>query len=1233
MALDLVSSIFSACMYIHEQVMLCKNNNSHVHKLQRVLYSLEEPLKKLKEDEEKADKKLQVLHDIMFLIKDLQEFLDSKIFQKKLFRIARRKKIKEDLEGYQQDLNEQVNLLSLGVITEVNEKVNKVDENVETVLGEIAVIKDEIKKYNKSIEEEKPAEFNFNDLSILDLQKMFGMDKKGATIIRNAINTNNKEQVDSFDLMYAKRILKKGKIPDQAEFCFTSWDVDSNGSLSQEEIYDTMYNILRLKSLHGYVKSFGNKKWFLAFEKQPEEKQNHFYKLIEKEIIERAEQLKISDEISLIFQKAKVNKEQEIEKDEYIKYCMDQSSSLLDIFCDSLCSVMSIKRKRRREKMAIKIEQVSQGENASRDYKDEEEEEQEKEKQKEKEEVKIEKEENDEVEKEVEKENEKEVEKENEKEVEKENEKENQKEIEEKDEKEKENEKEINYQSDKWDGRIEKSTINIYNNGKTIKKLEKGWDWIRGTKVMSHNTGVYHYGIKIDSHNNFENPYLMMGIVPSASTSHTYSSGYCFTGDDSGQWEGRYCLNKASGYGNGCRIKTGDIIHVIVDTDSKNLSFKLNSQDLGICQDNIPNECILSVDLCSKNDQITLLENGDQSEGNDQDNIGIIDQNSSDLKEERLKCHVGDLIKQYKWSSEWTNIRPFQVGKKHFNFEYKNNTGRADILRVNNDGSLSKEEPHKYNWSKGWTTTQFYTINGITYLLLLKKETGLAKIHKMNENGSLGELVEEHYWSSGWTNIKPFQIGKKHYLFQYKTNHGIADILMVNNDGTIGENLHRYKWSKGWTTTEFYIINGITFLFLLKKDNGIIQINKMNENGSLGELVEEHYWSSGWTNIKPFQKGGQHYLFAYKANHGIADILMVNNNGTIGETLHKHQWSKGWTTTEFYTIKGNTYLFLLKKTNGQVKIHIMGKRESPESKKKGPIDLKQARLKCLVGDLIKKYKWSSEWTNIKPFQVGNKHYNFEYKNNNGRADIMMLNNDGSLGKTLHKYKWSKGWTTTEFYTIKGTTYLLLLKMDTQVAMVHKMNENGSLGELVKEIKCSSGWTNIRPFQIGNKHYLFGYKANDGRVDILMLNNNGTIGKILHQSKWSKGWTTTELYTIKGNTYLLLLKKGNGLVKIHKMNENGSVGKLVEKHNWEAGWTNVMPFQVGKKHYLFTYMINKGRTHILLLNRDGTIGETLHKNKWSKGWSTTDFYTINGITYLLLLKKTNGLVKIHKMGKM
>ncbi|KAJ3448465.1 spry domain containing socs box protein [Anaeramoeba flamelloides] len=1204
MALELVSSIYSVCSYIHEQVMLCKNNNSHVHKLQRVLYSLEDPLKKLKEDEEKADQKLQVLHDLMFLINDIKEFLDSKIFKKKLFRIARRKKIHEDLEGYQQDLNEQVNLLSLGVITEVNEKVTKVDENVETVLDEIVVIKKEIKKYNKNIEEEKPAEFNFNDLSILDLQKMFGMDKKGATIIRNVINTNNKEHVDSFDLMYAKRIIKIGKIPDQAEFCFTSWDVDSNGSLSQDEIYDTMYNILRLKSLNGFVKGFEDKKWFLAFEKQPKEKQNCFYKLVEKEIIEMAEELKINDEISLMFQKAKLNEEKEIEKDEYIKYSREHSSSLLDIFCDSLCTVMSIKRKRRKQKVVVKIEQVPQGENASRDYKDEDEEEKEKEKEKDKEEdkeeIKIGKEE-----------------------VEKEKEKEN--------ERVKEKEKDLNYQSDKWKCKKEKSTISIYNNGKTIKKLEKGWDWVRGTKVMSHNTGVYHYGIKIDSHNNFENPYLMMGIVPSSSASHTYKSGYCFTGNDSGQWEGKYCLNKARGYGNGCKIETGDLITVIVDTDSKKLSFKLNSEDLGIAQENIPNDCILSVDLYSKRDQITIIENGDQSDLNNQNIIGIMDPNSSDLKEERLKCHVGDLIKKYKWSSGWTNIKPFRVGKKYFNFEYKNNTGKVDILRTHRDGSLA-ETSHKYNWSKGWTTTEFYTINGITYLFLLKRDTGLVQMHKMNENGSVGELVEERYWSSGWTNIRPFQIGDKHYIFEYKTSHGIAEILMVNNNGTIGKTLHKYKWSKGWTTTEFYTINGITYLFLLKSDNGIIKIHKMNENGSLGDLVEEHYWSSGWTNIRLFQKGDQHYIFAYKVNHGIADILMVNNNGTIGKTLHKHQWSKGWTTTEFYTTKMNTYLLLLKKSTGLVKIHIMGKRESLESQKK-PIDLQKERLKCLVGGLIKKYKWSSEWTNIKPFQVGNKHYNFEYKNNTGRVDILSMHKDGSLGETLHKHQWSKGWTTTEFYIINGITYLLLLKRDSEILKIHKMNENGSVGELVKKTKSSTGWTNIRPFHVGNKHYLFGYKNNEGRVNVFELNNNGTIGETIHKSKWSKGWTTTEFYTIKKTTYLLLLKRDNGIVKIHKMNKNGSVGELVKKEKWSTGWTNIRPFHAGKKHYLFAYKNNEGRTDILLLNRNGTIGETLHKHKWSKGWTTTEFYTINGITYLLLLKKTNGQVKIHKMGKM
>ncbi|KAJ3442796.1 spry domain containing socs box protein [Anaeramoeba flamelloides] len=1154
MAFELIKTINTTCATFHDKVQHSKNNNRHVHKLQRVLYSLEETLQKLKNDKELAKSKKDLLENLENILKKTMKFLNEKYFKKKFFRRIKSKKFKKAIQTFQQDLDKQIKLLNEGINTEVKENV--VDLKVSINFDNVE-FKKEIKKYNKENENviaEKPATYNFYDLGVNDLQKMFGTDKRGAVVLRNVINTNNKQIIDSYDLIYAKRILKKGKIPDQAEFCFSSWDIDGNGSLSEDEIYNTMYDILRLKLLKKFAKKFDDKNWFLIFTKQPQEKQKEFYKSLEKKVLKKSEKMRIGDLISEMFQKATLNSDEEIEKDQYIKFCIDHNALLLQIFCDCLCTVMSIKNKKQKKKLKKNLK---------------------KEKKKEK----------------------------------------------------------ITYTTDKWNVEKKESAVYLFNDGKTIQKLTQGWDWIRGNKVMSYNTGVYHYGIKIDSHNKFVNPFLMMGIVPSNSTGHTYSTGFCFTGNDSGQWDGKYCMNFYSPYGDGCSIETGDIVDVIVDTDAKTLSFRLNSEDLGVCQNNIPDNCLLSVDIFSTSDQITLMEN-EENEENETDNLEIIETNNplDKKEEEKIEVHiekfstgVGDLIAQKDWSKGWTNIKVFQIGELHFLFEYKVNQGTVAIDAINKNGNVGKSV-HKAKWSKGWTTTEFYTINDHVYLFLLKSGNGKIRIHKMNENGTIGELIVDKNWSRGWTNIKFFKIKKRHFIFEYKVNTGRVSIQELNKDGTLGEVLEKYQWSKGWTTTEFYRIKKQTYLFLLKHDTGVVKIHEIRKDGSVGQCVIEKNWSKGWTNIRPFTVKKHPYFFEYKANTGRVAIQGMNRDGNQGDTLQKYQWSKGWTTTEFFAIKDHVYLLLLKNSNGKVKIHRMNHfsldQENEEKEKE--------EVKCSVSELVAQKHWTIGWTNVKPFQIGNSNFLFKYQKNEGNAVVEMIDNDGNIADTLHEYQWAKGWTSTEFYTVKDQTYLLLLRKDTGKVKLHKMNENGSLGDLVIEQNWSTGWTTIKPFQVKKNNFIFEYKADHGRVTIQEITEDGKLGKPLYKYQWTKGFTTTEFYTIKGKTYLFLLKKDSGLVKIFRMNEDGSVGEFITEKDWTSGWTNIRLFQKGGNTFIFEYKAAIGRVAIQSMNKYGNTSKTLAKYQWSKGYTTTEFYTVKDHTYLFLLKKDLGKAKIFKL---
>ncbi|KAJ6251098.1 neuralized [Anaeramoeba flamelloides] len=141
---------------------------------------------------------------------------------------------------------------------------------------------------------------------------------------------------------------------------------------------------------------------------------------------------------------------------------------------------------------------------------------------------------------------------------------------------------------------------------KTVKKLANGWKTVKGTRVMKHNTGKYHYRIKIDSHNRNNNPYLMIG-VSSCQKVLGYSNGVVFSGNNTGSRTGKYKKGSSTQYGNNVAIVPGDVVHLIIDTDKKSISVSLNEKDLGVLDNDLINNCVLSVDLYSTNDQVTIL--------------------------------------------------------------------------------------------------------------------------------------------------------------------------------------------------------------------------------------------------------------------------------------------------------------------------------------------------------------------------------------------------------------------------------------------------------------------------------------------------------------------------------------------------------------------------------------------------------------------------------------------------
>ncbi len=92
----------------------------------------------------------------------------------------------------------------------------------------------------------------------------------------------------------------------------------------------------------------------------------------------------------------------------------------------------------------------------------------------------------------------------------------------------------------------------------------------------------------------------------------------------------------------------------------------------------------------------------------------------------------------------------------------------------------------------------------------------------------------------------------------------------------------------------------------------------------------------------------------------------------------------------------------------------------------------------------------------------------------------------------------------------------------------------------------------------------------------------------------------------------------------------TVGQEIDRHDWSKGWTTAEFYTIGGVTYLLLLKKGKGMVHIHRMNTDGTVGPQIITYDWSTLWTTAEFYTIGGITYLFLLKESDGVVNIYRI---
>jgi hypothetical protein len=154
-----------------------------------------------------------------------------------------------------------------------------------------------------------------------------------------------------------------------------------------------------------------------------------------------------------------------------------------------------------------------------------------------------------------------------------------------------------------------------------------------------------------------------------------------------------------------------------------------------------------------------------------------------------------------------------------------------------------------------------------------------------------------------------------------------------------------------------------------------------------------------------------------------------------------------------------------------------------------------------------------------------------------------------------------------------------------------------------------------------------------------MNSDGTIGPKIQTKDWSEdSWVKAEFVNMKGITYLFLLRAGGYGSHTYAINKDGTIGEAIEMRNWPTPWGTAKFFSVAEP----TGEITERKTYLFLIKtilnspfgieKEGSVAKVYQMNidgkleaisqedrQWSDAWTTVEFFCIEDITYLFLMK--------------
>ena len=294
-----------------------------------------------------------------------------------------------------------------------------------------------------------------------------------------------------------------------------------------------------------------------------------------------------------------------------------------------------------------------------------------------------------------------------------------------------------------------------------------------------------------------------------------------------------------------------------------------------------------------------------------------------------------------------------------------------------------------------------------------------------------------------------------------------------------------------------------------------------------------------------------------------------------------------------YSINGNTYLFTLRKSDGIVRIYNLVEDYIMETNLLFPAFVYKDDRE-IIGNMVTSYDWTdNKWDVARSFDVNGNNYLFlmGQTSNGTNVHINTINSNGTISSSYYNYDWSSGWTKAEFYKVGNNTYLYLYKQSNGQIHIHQMNSNGTVGSRVQTIASwLPNFTTVNFFYQNGSTYLFTQRYSDAHMYVFKMNSNGSRGTQIDFKDWSSLYTSSGVYGIGTNTnYLFMLKENNGLNYVTKLNSNGTIGADVQSRSWSSGYSLVHFFKF----------------------------PTTHSNEFHQN-------------YMLMLKSSNGLLRIHRV---